>query len=58
MLTKSALNRSMIAPENPCQAPHQQRLFRNKPLVGGGVTDSAQIAPVPERPAFVKNLIR
>jgi hypothetical protein len=58
MLTKSALKRSMVATENPCQGPSPAPLFRNKPLAASGATDSAQIAPVPQRPTFVKNQAR
>jgi hypothetical protein len=55
MLAKSALKRSMIAPENPCQGPSPAALFRNKPTACAGATDSAQLVPVPQRPTFVKN---
>jgi len=58
MLTKSALKRSMVSPENLCQGPSPAALFRNKPLVAADATDSAQIGPVPEHPPFVKNQAR
>jgi hypothetical protein len=58
MLTKSALKRSMVSLENPCQGSSPAALFRNKPLVVVAATDSAQIGPVPQHPAFVKNLAR
>jgi hypothetical protein len=58
MLTKSALKRSMVSPENPCQGPSPAALFRNKPLVVTDATDSAQIAPVPQHATSVKNQAR
>jgi hypothetical protein len=58
LLAKSALKRSMIAPENPCQGPSPAALFRNERQVWVDATDSAQIAPVPQRPTFVKNQAR
>jgi len=58
MLTKSALKRSMIAMENPCQGPSPAALFRNERQVLVDATDSAQIVPVPQLWAFVKNEAR
>jgi hypothetical protein len=48
----------MMALENPCQGPSPAALFRNERQVSVDATDSAQIGPVPQLPAFVKSRAR